>query len=122
MKHDSFVMSDSVALRISRPPVMKVIANAINIPNGTYIIRLITVDQQHLKTKMERDLMPFRLIAVFPTVYQWKRKADAKCWNKSPAENVVFKKSSRMERLLSNHRWWNVRGMLERNSAQKGEH
>ncbi len=36
-------------------------------------------------------------------MYQWKRKADVKCWNKSPAENLVFKKSSRMEGLLSNH-------------------
>lgn len=75
MKHNRIVMSDSVALRISRPPVMKVITNAINIPNGTYIIRLITVDQQHLKTKMERDLMPFRLICCFSNCVPMKAES-----------------------------------------------
>lgn len=116
MKHNRIVMSDSAALRISRPPVMKVIANAINIQNGTYIIRLITVDQQHLKTQMERDLMPFMLICCFSN---WaKRKADAKCWNKSPAGNSVFKKRSRLEGLPSNHLQMKC---LKRNSAQKGE-
>lgn len=43
---------------------MKVIPNGINIQNGTYIIRLITVDQQHLKNKNGKR-MSFRLICCF---------------------------------------------------------
>lgn len=79
---------------------MKLIAKAVNIQNGTYIIRLITVDQQHLKNK-NGDLMAFRLICCVSDCVPMK--ADTKWWNKSPAEKSVFKKSLRLEGLLSNH-------------------